>query len=745
MTVRLTNITAAAHRDGNRIDLSWTNPAPQQAPGVRVVRRTGTHPTGPDDGVVVAHAIGLTSASDTGLQGETVYYYTLFPFTGTPPVYSPDPHNQISAMPIAPYDFAGRIYAMLPAVYRRYDAGRTPAPGTGLPSDQDKGELRRFLDLPGGELDRLYSFTRAALSLSDLYRVEGQLLPLLANWIGWQTNYGLPVGAQRNEIRFAPWIYQTIGAVPNLDATVARITGWANRTKEFVHNVARSSQPERLNLWYAQPDTSGTFSAPAFASTNFAYDGRPAVVREADGSALFFYHTQRLHGWDIWAKRYAVTVNASGGTAGAWQPSQPVVDRPGIDKHPSAALVGDRLWLFWQSYDPAQAASDRIWRIWFTTRTTATYTVATQAAMLALTGVTAGQSCTITTGQYQGTFTLINTPASTFSNWTFSYGTGGGFAAPAIFSDSGTERRMPTAVADNAGGLWLFWLEQVAGTWQARYNRHDGTNWQLADPHTLPPDGEHPARVDDDLFALFHPTSASQRLWLFWARHEQVAGAAPDQTRWSVVYRIKQGLDPAAPDSDWSPIRPLPKTGTGGYHDRQPAVLLAPNGDLAVYVSSTLNGGWTIVRYTLAVGPLTWGTAQQVVGGPYSQRGPRAVDTGAGTLLVFRSNQSLPYASETFSATQILDHRYAGTTTVDTGGTAKLALRGQYEDFQTYTYDAGQGGIRTNEDRIARDTVGLYLTPGTTDKVEINAMLSRLAGELAGFLPVTARAVFITP
>jgi hypothetical protein len=826
VTVRLTNITAAAHTDGNRIELSWTNPVPQPAPGVRVVRRTGTHPTGPDDGVVVADGIGLTTASDTGLQGETVYYYTLFPFSGSPPVYSSDLHNQTSAMATAPYDFAGQIYAMLPAIYRRYDAGRTPAPGTGLAFDQDKGELRRFLDLPGAELDRLYSLTRAALSLANLYRVEGRLLPQLGDWIGWPTNYTLPVGAQRNEIRFAPRIYQTIGAVPNLDATVTRITGWANRTKEFVHNVARTTQPEQLNLWFSRRDASGTFSSPAFASTNFAYDGRPTVVGEADGSALFFYHTQRLHGWDIWTKPYA---------AGAWQPSQPVVDRPGIDKHPSAALAGNRLWLFWQGYDPNQQGSDRISRIWFSTRTTATYTVATQAAMLALkavqtvtltgpptagtftltygghtttalnfnaaatdlqTALTAlssigagnvsvtgptggpwvvtfqgtlggqaiatmtatssltggsvsvatttpgpsiGNSCTITTDQYQGTYTLINTPASTFSNWTYSYGRGGGFTAPAVFGDPGTERRMPTAVADNAGGLWLFWLEQVAGAWQVRYNRHDGTKW-LETSQTLPPDAGQPARVDDDMFALFHPTSASQRLWLFWARHEP--GGPPGQTRWSVVYRIKQGLDPAA--ADWSPIRPLPKTGTGGYHDRQPAVLLAPGGDLEVYVSSTLNGGWTIVRNTLAVGTLNWGTAQQVVGGPYTRRGPLAVDTGAGTLLVFRSNQSLTYASETFSATQILDHRYAGTTTVDTGGTAKLALRGQYEDFQTYTYDAGQGGTRTNDDRIARDTVGLYLTPGTTDPAAIKAMLSRLAGELKGFLPVTARAVYIT-
>ena len=401
----LSNITATAHPKGNRIDLSWAYPDTAQKPGVRVVRREGTHPAALDDGVQVASGAGLTSATDDGLVGERVYYYTLFPFSGDPPHDDPDPHNQASAMALSPYDFAGQIYAMLPAVYRRYDAERTPPAGVGLPEDRDSGELRRFLDLPGGELDRLYSLARAALDLADLDRVDGRLLPLLAQWIGWQTNYALPVGAQRGEVRFAPRLYQTVGAVPNLDVTVARVTGLANRTKEFVHNVARTNQPERLNLWSALRDGAGVWAAPALASTNFAYDGRPAVVREADGSALFFYHTRREHGWDIWAKAFA---------GGAWKSSRPVVDRPGIDKSPAAALQGAKLWLFWQSHDPAQPPADRHWRIWFTTRTD------------------------------------------------------GVWSAPARFGDDATERRLPAAVADNAGGLWLFWLERVAGIWQLR-------------------------------------------------------------------------------------------------------------------------------------------------------------------------------------------------------------------------------------------------------------------------------------
>ena len=40
------------------------------------------------------------------------------------------------------------------------------------------------------------------------------------------------------------------------------------------------------------------------------------------------------------------------------------------------------------------------------------------------------------------------------------------------------QRRHPVAVADDTGGVWLLWLEQVGSEWVLKYNRHDGA--QLA-------------------------------------------------------------------------------------------------------------------------------------------------------------------------------------------------------------------------------------------------------------------------
>jgi hypothetical protein len=160
--MRLLNIAALAHSDGNRIDLTWTNPAPAAFPSVRVARREGTHPVTPDDGVTVVQGAGLLSVSDLGLKGETVYYYTLFPFHGAPPQFEGDPHNRASALATAPYDFAGQMYALLPALYHRYDEAQLPSSGSGALTGALKGQLRRFLDLPGSQLDQIYSLARAA-------------------------------------------------------------------------------------------------------------------------------------------------------------------------------------------------------------------------------------------------------------------------------------------------------------------------------------------------------------------------------------------------------------------------------------------------------------------------------------------------------------------------------------------------------------------------------------------------------
>jgi len=685
----LKNIMAIPHSYGNRIDLKWINPDPVQFPGMRVMRLEGTHPISPTDGVVVAEGVGLHyavnekgeglyHAVDENLKGETVYYYTLFPYKGDPPECQIDLHNRASAMATAPYNIAGQMYDLLPAIYHRYDTVLPKIiPAGMLEEDKKRGQLRRFLDLPGSQLDQCYSFAKAMLDLHNLNKVDGRLLPLLAQWIGWKIDYNLEIEAQRNEIRNAPAVYKTIGIIPTVEATVKRISGWESRIKEFVHNVFLSNRPERLNIWVHQRSSTGEWlEPPEPLSLNFAYEGRPTAVREADGTVWFFYHTLKKGQWDIWYKTYRDDREPR------WAPSQPFTNRAEIDKYPTTVIQGGTLWVFWSTHDE----KDQMWHINYLTRT-------------------------------GGVWSVIK--------------------ADEPFADNTNERKKPWAVVDNTGGLWLFWLEKVGSRWQMKYNRHNGTTWDTA--KSFPLDAGVNPRVESDLFVLFHPTNVNQRIWVFWARKEPAG--EPDQTRWQVVYRVKQSIDPSA--SDWGTVRTLPKV-TSDHHDREPAAIVAMDGNVELFWSSTRDGSWSVWRNILDIAAGNWGTPALVTTNLYSQRDPLPVSIDAFMLLIYRSNESLSYTSRVYSATKTVDFRYAGSTTVHTRNDGKIDLHGKFEDFQTYTYDTGKNGGRTNEDWYARDTIGLYLTPDTTDAEEIEAGISRVGNILVEFMPMADRAVLFT-
>ena len=700
-------ITAKPHPDGNRIDLAWVHSGPAAFPRVRVVRREGsypftpepgplaegrvvadTNPTAPDRALVEVGEDGIYRAADEDLQGETVYYYALFPYKGDPPVYDLEGRCRAAAMATAPYGFAQLMHDLLPAIYHRYDTALPLNPPQEMSqADRQRGQLRRFLDLPGGQLDQIYSYTRALLHSHELDRLDGRLLPLLAQWIAWPTDFRLGFDAQRNEIRNAPALYQRVGLIPTVAATVKRISGWESQSKEFVHNVFASNRPERLNLWLRSRDAGGGWSEPGEPlSLNFAYEGRPAAARDGDNNLRLFFHTPRKGGWAIWSKTLS---------AGDWAPSKPLVDRGGLDRHPAVARQGDTLWLFWDSCDQ----EGRDWRIEFRSLSGDEWSAI---------GPVKGQ--------------------------------------PSPFGTQEAERRSPTAAEDPDGGLWLFWLERVERSWRVRFNRHDGAAWQLDPAAGFPLEGADP-RVESDLFLMAHPSDPIQRLWLFWARRE--AAADPGQTRWSLFYRVKGGFDPSL-DSDWSAVQTLAKADADDQ-EREPALLVDSAGNLEVFLASNRDGSWSVWRNTLGIAGVAkvadlsahaWNpaAAEAVTSPPFSERCPLAVAEGDGALLFYRSNRSLHYDSQVYGALRTIDSRYAGATTVHVRNSAKLALRGELEDFATYTYDTG----REEDDWYARDTLGVYLAPDTFDPDKIARGVQRIQRVLREFIPATDRTVMVT-
>jgi phage tail-like protein len=669
--MRLKNIKAIPHPFGNKIEIIWDNPDPVQYPGVCIRRKEGTYPVSPDDGCPVTEGENLNSVVDENLKGETVYYYMLFPYKGDPPEYQIDRHNRISSIATSPYGMAERMYNFLPGIYHKYDAEK---------------QLRYFLDIPGSILDQLYSFTRSLRDACNIDKIDGALLPLLAQWIGWKTDFNLEIQNQRNEVKYATSLYKTIGIIPTVEATVKRITNWECRTKEFVHNIFLSNRPEQLNLWEKQRNSSGNWSEPTKPlSVNFAYKGRPSAVWDDNDTLWLFYHTNKRHykkdkaqwkgkaKWkeisNIWYKTYREDREEK------WSPSKPLTFGNVIYKNPSTAFYDGTLWVFWSSYE------DRKWKI----------------------------KCS----NYSG------------DEWVA--------RELSLPGGNAIERKNPHAITDDAGLIWLFWMEKTGNKWQLKYSRYDGS-WGTA--FSFPLDSGFDPKVERDLFVCFHP---NQTIWVFWSRKE--SAAEPNQTRWTIAYRIKVNMSPD--ETGWSEVKNF-STLPPEYHDCEPTCFVNKDGNIELFWSSNRAGSWSIWHRLLEVSTETWGTEKVITTNPFSERNSLPIVVGNTLLLIYRSNESTIYTSEAYKATETIDFRAAGCTTVDVKNLDKISLRGEFEDFQTYTYDAGINGERTNDDWYARDTIGLYLTTDTMDEEKIKLVVSRVSKVLKEFMPVTDRAVFIT-
>lgn len=347
-------LKAEPHPDGNRVDLAWRNPADAGFSGVKILRREVTYPELPGDlnSVFQIHDEPVTitgpgekgSFSDFGLKSETVYYYAVAAYDAATkhfPVF-------ISCMPTGAYQSATTMYRNLPALYQRFDLLKPPAPDLN-PADKDKGQLLRLMEMVGPQFDLLRSFASAGNDFSDVNRIDGDLLPLLANWIAWESGFNLSLVKRRNEINYAPHFYRTSGIAANLRATVNRVTPWPAQMKEFVHNVFLSNQPEQLTIW--EIDQLGVPGhAPQLVTLDFAYEGKPFVVQAANGRLWLFFHVRRSVPTpqgreDSWQIYYKVNDN------GRWLPSRKLTEGR-ADKYPAAIQRPDRSFvLFWTAHE----------------------------------------------------------------------------------------------------------------------------------------------------------------------------------------------------------------------------------------------------------------------------------------------------------------------------------------------------------------------------------------------------------
>jgi len=344
--VRILDLKAQPEERGGSILLTWTNPADASFAGVKVLRRESEFPVIPDDvgtGFEIFNSAAAPGSAgsfrDAGqLKGQTTYYYAVVARDNSAQLFP----AYITAMATSSFLSGAYLYRNLPEIYRTFDTSVLPDTVSINPADRNKGQLQRFVEMFGLQFDLLRSFAAGMGDFYDIERVDGNLLQLLAQSVGWQTDFTLPVSKQRNEVRFASHFYRTTGIPANLRAMVNRITTWDAVIKEIAHNIFRSNDPEQLTV--TQMKRRGGVWQPSTQTTlDVAYEGRVAALMAADGRPFIFYHARdsapmrtplRSH---IWYK----TCEKDG-----WLGSRPLTAGDSVDRSPTAAQRADgSIWM----------------------------------------------------------------------------------------------------------------------------------------------------------------------------------------------------------------------------------------------------------------------------------------------------------------------------------------------------------------------------------------------------------------
>jgi phage tail-like protein len=228
-------------REGDRLIAITRQYLYQGSPPDRTLVRSIRREFAEQGGTRISIRTTVRAIDRQGLAPGGIYYYTAF--------VGPSPNPTFSRLTQAAVLATGRsgrsLFASLPQIHQRLDAA-PPPPFSVARADQAKGQLERFLEVFEAHIDM---FQGAIDGLRDMHvprRADSRLLPQLAHLIGWQLKDYLDEDAQRNEIGFAPEVYQTVGTALNIAAMINRLTSWDARVREFVRNVLLSFDAKRL-------------------------------------------------------------------------------------------------------------------------------------------------------------------------------------------------------------------------------------------------------------------------------------------------------------------------------------------------------------------------------------------------------------------------------------------------------------------------------------------------------------------
>jgi len=109
-----------------------------------------------------------------------------------------------------------------------------------------KYQLRRVLKLFGLELDETIGLIDNFSNMIDVDKSDSDLLPYIANLLGWEINKDIPITAQRREIKNAVATYKRKGTKEGIKTAVAAIIGVDPVIEEMRYRVLETYDPEKF-------------------------------------------------------------------------------------------------------------------------------------------------------------------------------------------------------------------------------------------------------------------------------------------------------------------------------------------------------------------------------------------------------------------------------------------------------------------------------------------------------------------
>lgn len=211
----------AVSDDYGRIRLHWVTPSGDWG-ALRLTRDPYGFAPRADLGITLGEWLNNGTAPNdwsdiNGVVEGKFYYYTIWVKANVDGGWRRA--GDVIGLAVQDWGYRGNMFALVPEIYRDQDA-LTPT------DTNDRGELERFLDIPGFQADHVRTELETLKWINDPDRVSGGLLPLMARQLGFGYEADLGMRLARSQMKNAVHIYKRKGTSLGIEALASVLTGW---------------------------------------------------------------------------------------------------------------------------------------------------------------------------------------------------------------------------------------------------------------------------------------------------------------------------------------------------------------------------------------------------------------------------------------------------------------------------------------------------------------------------------------